>query len=949
VASPTFGRPRRAGHYAAAVREHKRLFSRFNWRRTTAYRKQRAHPAIQSGIGRGAIALFNASISDIIYTNIGSEYRVSVSLSRWDPSSILSPALAKKIAEDPKTLSDIIRPRWENAIDWVIAESKTSHHALSDFNFKIEEVDFKLSVNSFVEAVDPYDAPAPQGALSEDKHETALTFAYAYKFKNAKGDEDVVDLCQNGSIIAQDVSNKGDKYNSVSELKNIIFDSDGLAGANAALPKQGSKININKIYNKIQITLPAATPHTKEGGVAQNHTGGRWLHDHISFFDEIKYLDFMDYALVASGDDPSGEFSNVESVTISIGNPPLHTHAVLTGSIGWNGRPPMDMSPSLNYYTTTGNYKTLMDNRKKRFSYNVLAAGQNNDVLDPDHNRFANKEYNKQFQTGAPLNVVNRTTLLKAADWDLPLVPPADGQEATPPQFTVSNNILSTKFAGHFQAKQPPATKNLLAADEDAGLWYFPYGENLESELPAAKHVLRGTDLSMNPSSLMGIKILKTEIPADFNQPNFGFTDNDIIQTFFIEASLHFKTRDIVFYDSQIIMGKRYYYTLIGVYEVFGSVYKYINARRTGTHKNISIAADTGRVGKPKKLTIWKGDITKGVVFQLDVTPSRRIFEVPLLEKSTTSALINWPPIPPTIEFNPLEQVGNKLKIFFQEGIQGVPILKPFITNTNGKQLDLLEHASDDFYKSLYPNASGPIPGDDVPSDVQQLYYKSQGDLKKITAYRLDRNPTGLTQKEIYEDLLESGIVTEVQFDKQQTGYTDPIKTNIKYYYTFISQDIYGLNSYPSIIYEVEMVEDSGFIYPVMGVLDVDALVKAQQKKKQLKKGFSQYLRIEPSFIQKLVKYIPALESWIIGIGAGAGTPKDPKKRLYTDVGGAGIGASANTLYEYPKIKVRVRSKKTKRAFDLNLKYILNIKEVKDEEELRQLSPSAKVVKKVTK
>ena len=146
---------------------------------------------------------------------------------------------------------------------------------LSDFNFKIEETDFKLSVLSAVDGADPYDQLAPQGSLSENKNETALTFAYAYETKDSEGNKTIVNLCQNGSIISQQVSNKSDAYNSVSELNNIIFDSVGLKEANDALPMAGNKIDINKIYNKIQITIPEYVP--PEDLPYPHQTSGHWL------------------------------------------------------------------------------------------------------------------------------------------------------------------------------------------------------------------------------------------------------------------------------------------------------------------------------------------------------------------------------------------------------------------------------------------------------------------------------------------------------------------------------------------------------------------------------------------------------------------------------------------------------------------------------------------------
>ena len=335
-----------------------------------------------------------------------------------------------------------------------------------------------------------------------------------------------------------------------------------------------------------------------------------------------------------------------------------------------------------------------------------------------------------------------------------------------------------------------------------------------------------------------------------------------------------------------------------------------------------------------------------GVRFNLEIYPKIEIYEISVRDESEEVVIVNYPPLPPVVEFNPLEGVGNKIQIFFQEQIQNVPALVNYITETNpSKTHQLLYKRTEKEFVEENPEWKGwfywmgPV-----------LYFQSQGDIEKITSYRLDRKPDISSVKQAYEDLLENGITTEVQYGELQTGYIDSIKTNVKYYYIFLSQDVYGLNSYPSIIYEVELVEDSGFIYPVINIFDIEETLKAEEKKKQVfKKDFTQYLRIEPSFIQKIVGFNSGETTGYGGLNAKkgdfyVGNIDNWYERLWCD-----DTISFNTDEDFPKIKVRIRSKKTKKAFDLNLKYILKIKQLKDKEELDKLSPNAKFVKKVTK
>ena len=84
-----------------------------------------------------------------------------------------------------------------------------------------------------------------------------------------------------------------------------------------------------------------------------------------------------------------------------------------------------------------------------------------------------------------------------------------------------------------------------------------------------------------------------------------------------------------------------------------------------------------------------------------------------------------------------------------------------------------------------------------------------------------------------YEDFSDNLLTTvsTLQRDSFSTVYSwsmchlDTIIPNKIYYYMVRSVDIHGHKSYPSSVYKVRMINDSGAIYPLVEVIDMDGMV----------------------------------------------------------------------------------------------------------------------------
>ena len=67
-----------------------------------------------------------------------------------------------------------------------------------------------------------------------------------------------------------------------------------------------------------------------------------------------------------------------------------------------------------------------------------------------------------------------------------------------------------------------------------------------------------------------------------------------------------------------------------------------------------------------------------------------------------------------------------------------------------------------------------------------------------------------------FNNIMIASIATDDAYCTKRciVSYVDDIQPNTKYYYMFRSVDIHSHYSYPSEIYEVEMIEDAGAVYP---------------------------------------------------------------------------------------------------------------------------------------
>ena len=248
----------------------------------------------------------------------------------------------------------------------------------------------------------------------------------------------------------------------------------------------------------------------------------------------------------------------------------------------------------------------------------------------------------------------------------------------------------------------------------------------------------------------------------------------------------------INFVDTQVKYGEDYTYVVYAYELVVGSKYRYENTR-------ISDA---------------------GALVQVTVAPSLKIVETPYFSKKVT--MIDSPPVHPDVEMIPYRAINDRVRIQLNGNV-GKYEMRP-------EQID-----ADDFQQiRRHLLAQNKLPG-------EKLEYQGDDHPKAFQIWRIEKKPRQ------YSDFNGSLIKTlrtgNGEFQASSATFIDKIEPNKKYYYTFRTIDVHGNISYPTPIYEYEMIDDSGSIYPVMQVVPLQ-LTEPRQKSKAGKR----YIRIYPSF-----------------------------------------------------------------------------------------------------
>ena len=281
--------------------------------------------------------------------------------------------------------------------------------------------------------------------------------------------------------------------------------------------------------------------------------------------------------------------------------------------------------------------------------------------------------------------------------------------------------------------------------------------------------------------------------------------------------------------------------------------------------------------------------------FQIDVItePTVELIKTELF--SFSGFILDDPPMIPDVKFTSYIGIDNKITVNMQAQI-GEYKNKPVILNSEDS----------DFIDSL--RLARGLPAESL------ITYKTDDETASFEIYRMEEMPAS------YEDF-SNNLLTSVSTLQRSsfstiyswdTSYMDTITPNKEYYYMVRSVDIHNHRSYPSPIYKVQMVNDSGAIYPLVEVIEM----KPQEKPRMKTKKFKKFLQLIPTLAQTSLDYNGSnliAESGLV-VNSALGKEAD------ITLGTISPKLFGNSSYGQT-FKIRLISKHTGKKLDLNVTF----------------------------
>jgi len=234
---------------------------------------------------------------------------------------------------------------------------------------------------------------------------------------------------------------------------------------------------------------------------------------------------------------------------------------------------------------------------------------------------------------------------------------------------------------------------------------------------------------------------------------------------------------------------------------------------------------------------------------------------------SNAVTVVDDPPLTPDINIVPFYGTNNAMKFLFNTQLGSYKEVPINILDDDKEKFDKIISKQANKYTSL----------------DSKIMFQTDDFIKQIQTFRTTTKPVS------YSDF--SNFLYRVDDLENVTAisYIDEIVPNTKYYYIFRSIDIHNNISNPSSVFEVQILDNDGAIYPIVKTITLE-----ENKNYDLAKPFKKYLHIKPSLFQTQISL-----------------NEDGKTVKY--------GEKGNLWGQ--NFKIRVTSKKTGKSFDINLTF----------------------------
>lgn len=361
-----------------------------------------------------------------------------------------------------------------------------------------------------------------------------------------------------------------------------------------------------------------------------------------------------------------------------------------------------------------------------------------------------------------------------------------------------------------------------------------------------------------------------------------------------LQSILLSNTEEIDFYkyfDTQIDYKSFYEYEVIAWTIIIGNRYKYfdrvdIPKKNFPNDPNAELEPDGDYYPRFKITKDNNGVVIGKLQFGVYNEPDVILAGIPYVIKDETLPIktIGPPPPPPEVVVIPYKNVDNRIKFFVN------PSQQTYRDEYKIQDISYLyqtESGVDE--QSLFKQQEKMNGHDD-----NKVTFSGIVPIKFIVAFKSEIKP------ETYSDFFKNQLQQFTKLsDPYAGGFEDIIEPNKKYYYSFISVNVLGFHSNPSIIYEVEIIKNSGTIYPIVKVID-------PEKKDNREEVFS--------FKEKF--RLLTNPDQILENKDNVANNKKIKSASELDV--SKFGSLSPAIYE-KKFKIRITSKTTKKKLDINL------------------------------
>ena len=351
------------------------------------------------------------------------------------------------------------------------------------------------------------------------------------------------------------------------------------------------------------------------------------------------------------------------------------------------------------------------------------------------------------------------------------------------------------------------------------------------------------------------------------------------------------------FIDTQVEYDTEYQYRIFVHQIVYGMKYSY--------YPEESETQAYNALGIPAASTLFDDQFYTEIElprFRVESQPHLELVRAPYFT-SRTVKILDKPPVAPDVNFIPYKGIPDLILMNLNAGT-GDYILNPEDHYIDDRDLeDKRVLAAMQQYNGMVPRSKRGFVNygtDDPPQEFQ--------------IFRIAQKPTS------YQDFSDNLLTTISTQDGLENlaavSFVDNVVPNVKYYYTFSVVDVHEQASFPSPIYQIEMVEEDGAVYLLVDVLDLE-----EERIRKNSMAMNNLIYIKPSSRHGRVNFDETNNL--------AGDINSAKELEKDDIV---MGAGSEEGLWDKRFKFRFISKSSGKKFDINarFRYIFNVEKDKE-------------------